>query len=74
MLDILVTWTKIHGKPNASMQETKGFGFLSRLEVGRSMFISGDYGVTTSTVTDVVERPGHVLVTTNNSVYLVEAV
>lgn len=72
MIDIHVTWNKIHGKPNASMQETKGFGFLSLLEVGSRMFISKDHGVNTSTVKDIVEHAGLALVTTKNSVYVVE--
>ncbi len=73
MIDTHVTWTKLSGKPDASMYETKGFGFLSLLEVGRSMFISGDYGVTTSKVKEIEwEGLNVAFVTANSSVYLVE--
>ena len=72
MIGLHVNWTKISGKPDASMVETKGFGSLYRMEVGSNMIISGDYGVTTTMVKSIEMGDGIATVTTKNSVYLVE--
>ena len=67
-----VNWTKLKGKSNPSMHETKGFGSLYILEVGKRMYIVGDYGVTTTEVKEIREGDDGILVYTQNSVYLIE--
>lgn len=65
-----VNWKKIKGKPNASMSEKDGWGYFGCMpEVGKRMFISGDYGVTTSTVVSVEEKDDVLTVVTKNSIY-----
>jgi hypothetical protein len=67
-----VSWKKLEGRPDASMQELYGFGVLSRLDANYRMVINGDYGVTTSIVKAIdSQENGSILVTTLNSVYLV---
>lgn len=67
-----VTWEKLQGKPDASMQETKGEGFLGMLpEAGDSLFISGDRGVSTSLVQSLEVFADHIMVKTKNSLYKV---
>lgn len=69
-----VTWTKLEGKPNASMVEKRGFGYLYYLpEPGKGiMRIDGDYGVYTSTVESVEQdSEGNYTVRTKNSLYKV---
>lgn len=66
-----VSWEKLNGKPNASMQERTGFGSLSLLEVDRRMVIVGDYGLSTTVVTMIdPQQNGSIIVKTLNSVYL----
>lgn len=69
-----VIWNKKSGKPNPLMQEISGFGSLSILEVGESMFICGDYGLTTTTVKEIKEFGNEFEVYTKNSIYLVKIV
>lgn len=65
-----VNWLKIKSKPNASMSETKGWGYFHDMPiVGGRLFISGDYGVTTSEVKSVEEKDGVLTVVTKNSIY-----
>ena len=67
-----VTWEKLSGKDNSSMTETKGFGSLSRLEIGGRLVISGDYGIYTTEVSSIKEYDSETEVTTKNSVYLLK--
>lgn len=68
-----VSWEKLKGKPNASMQEKSGFGVLAVLEVGLPMGISGDHGLRSSLVRAIdLQQDGHIVVTTMSSVYLVK--
>ena len=72
MLGKRVSWEKLKGKPNASMQEKSGFGALVILEINRPMVISGDYGLRTSTVTTIdPQEDESIIVTTLSSVYLI---
>ena len=77
MLNIIgqrVKWIKLTSKPNASMQETEGFGVLFLLEIDQRMGISGDYGVSTSAVKSYEVSEEGVKVTTQNSVYLINEI
>lgn len=70
VVDKQVIWEKIQGKPDASMTQKTGEGFLGSLpKVGERLYIDGDRGVTTSMVKTVEIHDDHYLVTTKNSVY-----
>ena len=69
-----VHWEKVQGRAHASMTDRTGFGVLAALDLGCRMVIVGDYGISTSAVTNVDDMDSHIEVTTENSVYLVRAI
>ena len=74
LLEGHVSWEKLSGKLNHSMYETKGFGSLYTLELGRPMVITGDYGVFTSIVKLIEDTEIGIKVYTSNSIYLIQKV
>lgn len=68
-----VTWEKLEGKINI-WTGINGSGILQNpILVGNYLFISGDYGISTSEITGVnYVHPDGVMVQTLNSLYLIK--
>jgi hypothetical protein len=70
-----VTWKRIETISNHPMVTPVGHGYLHKIpEVGESMVIFGDNGVSTSRVKSVTINPNVLIIETNNSTYKVTKV
>lgn len=66
-----VEWKKIKGN-SISPTGKNGFGTLQYIPLpGSSLWIDGDYGLTTSEVLSVEEKDSEIIVITSNSTYLI---
>jgi hypothetical protein len=64
-----VSWEKIQGESSWMIPYDRGFGTLSKLQIGYRMVILGDHGFYSSEVKHIEEKGKEIVVTTTFSVY-----
>lgn len=63
-----IVWSKIKGDDNVWVGKS-GFGTLMDYGINKSLYVSGDYGLRTTSIKEIHEREGELVVITQNSVY-----